>query len=196
MQRAAALLCLLLLLLAAPAGAQPVERPNGVLLVAKPGLVDPNFRETVVLVTQSHDSSTVGVILNRPTTLSARELLPDAPGVESYAEPVYSGGPVMRQTVVALFRSESVPPASAFHILKGIYLSMHPANIEPLFSRPGQRYRLYAGFAGWAPRQLESELERDGWYVLPASAALVFRKDTRGMWNELIEKARGGRAQN
>ena len=193
MQRAAALLCLLL---AAPAGAQPVERPNGVLLVAKPGLVDPNFRETVVLVTQSHDSSTVGVILNRPTTLSARELLPDAPGVESYEEPVYSGGPVMRRTVVALFRSESVPPASAFHILNGVYLSMHPANIEPLLSRPGQRYRLYAGFAGWAPRQLESELERDGWYVLPASEALVFRKDTRGMWEELLEKARGGRASN
>src|SRR6266852_8271126 len=102
MQRAAALLCLLLLLLAAPAGAQQVERPNGVLLVAKPGLVDPNFRETVVLVTQSRDSSTVGVILNRPTTLSARELLPETPGLESHEEPVYFGGPVMRQTVVAL----------------------------------------------------------------------------------------------
>jgi putative transcriptional regulator len=192
-QRAAALLCLFL---AAPAAAQPLEPPNGVLLVAKPSLADPNFREAVVLVTQSRDSSTVGVILNRPTTLSARELLPETPGVESYEEPVYFGGPVMRQTVVALFRSRSVPPASAFHILKGVYLSMHPANIEPLLSRPGQRYRLYAGFAGWAPRQLESELERDSWYLLPASEALVFRKDTRGMWSELIEKARGGRAQN
>ncbi len=192
MRRAAALLYLLL---AAPAGAQPVEPPNGVLLVAKPELLDPNFRQTVVLVTQSRDSSTVGVILNRPTTLSARELLPDTPGVESLEEPVYFGGPVMRQTVVALFRSESVPPASAFHILKSVYLSMHPANIEPLLSRPGQRYRLYAGFSGWAPRQLESELERDGWYLLPASEALVFRKDPRGMWSELLEKARrpGGR---
>lgn len=187
---------LLGLLLAVPAGAQPAEPPNGVLLVAKPGLADPNFRETVVLVTQSRDSSTVGVILNRPTTLHPRELLPDAPGAESLEEPVYFGGPVMRQTVVALFHSESVPPASAFHILKGVYLSMHPANIEPLLSQPGQRYRLYAGFAGWAPRQLESELERDGWYLLPASEALVFRKDTRGMWEELLEKARGGRASN
>lgn len=193
MKIAAALLCLLL---AAPAGAQPAEPPNGVLLVAKPGLADPNFRETVVLVTQSGDSSTIGVILNRPTTLSARELLPDAPGAESLEEPVYFGGPVMRQTVVALFHSGSAPRASAFHILKGVYLSMHPANIEPLLSQPGQRYRLYAGFAGWAPRQLESELERDGWYLLPASEALVFRKDTRGMWEELLEKARGGRASN
>jgi putative transcriptional regulator len=187
---------LLGLLLAAPAGAQPAEPPNGVLLVAKPGLVDPNFRETVVLVPQSRDSSPAGVILTRPTTLSARELLPDAPGAENLEEPMYFGRPVMRQTVVALFQSEFLPPASAFHILKGVYLSMHPANIEPLLSQPGQRFRLYAGFAGWAPRQLESELERDGWYVLPASEALVFRKDTRGMWSELIEKTRGGRASN
>jgi len=184
MQRAAALLCLLLL--AAPAGAQPVEPPNSVLLVAKPGLLDPNFREAVVLVTQSRDSSTVGVILNRPTERRH----------EITGEPVFFGGPVMPKVLVALFRSQQPPAAPAFHVLKGIYLSMHPGNVEPLLAQAGQRYRLYDGFSGWAPRQLESELERNGWYVLPASVELVFRKDTRGMWSELIEKARGGRVQN
>lgn len=174
-------LVLIAALLAAPAAAQPQEEPpNGVLLVAKPGLLDPNFRETVVLVTQSSDSSTVGVILNRPTPQKH----------EKTGEAVYFGGPVMREVLVAVFRSDRTPEASAFHVLKGVYLSMHPHNIDLLLAQPGQRYRLYAGFSGWAPRQLEGELARDGWYVLPANEELLFRKDTAGMWDELVKKAR------
>jgi len=172
---------LLALCLVMPAWAQ-VEPANGILLVAKPGLVDPNFRQTVVLVTQAADASTVGVILNRPT---ARKH-------EQTGEVVYSGGPVMREVLVALFHSESAPAGSVFHVLKDVYLSMDPRNIEMLQQQQrGERYRLFAGFAGWAPGQLESEMRRDGWYVLPATADLVFRADTAGMWDELVRKARG-----
>jgi putative transcriptional regulator len=68
---------------------------------------------------------------------------------------------------------------------------MDPRNIEMLLQTRGERHPLFAGFAGWAPGQLESEMRRDGWYVLPASADLVFRSDTAGMWDELVRKARG-----
>lgn len=174
-------LALLALLVVGSTAAQPQQDPpNSVLLVAKPGLLDPNFRQTVVLVTQSSDSSTVGVILNRPAQQRH----------EKTGEPVYFGGPVMREVLVALFRRERAPEASAFHVLKGVYLTMHPHNIDQLLAERGQRYRLYSGFSGWAPGQLESELARDGWYVLPASEELVFRKDTKGMWDELVKKAR------
>ncbi|MGH8692341.1 MAG: YqgE/AlgH family protein [Burkholderiales bacterium] len=150
------------------------------LLVAKPGLADPNFSQTVVLATQATDGSTLGVILNRPT----------ARRHEKTGEPVHFGGPVMREVLVALYRSERVPEAAAFPVLKGVYLTMHPANIEALLAQRGSRYRLFSGFSGWAPRQLEDEMRRDGWYILPASEALVFRKDTAGMWDELVKKAR------
>jgi putative transcriptional regulator len=162
------------------------DPPNAILLVAKPGLADPNFRETVVLVTQSPDAHTVGVILNRPTQEKH----------EKTGEPLYFGGPVMRQAIVALFKSENEPAAPAFHVLKNIYLSMHPGIVEPLLANPGPQHRLYTGFSGWAPGQLESEMAREGWYVLPASEALLFRRDTAGMWRELVEKARGGRVAN
>ena len=151
------------------------------LLVAKPGMVDPNFSETVVLVTQTPDASTVGVILNRPTPQKH----------EKSGDALYFGGPVMREVLVALFRAERQPEAAAFHVLKGVYLTMHPQNIEPLLAQRAGNYRLFTGFSGWAPGQLESELARDGWFVLPASAELVFRKDTSGMWEELVRKARG-----
>jgi putative AlgH/UPF0301 family transcriptional regulator len=100
----------------------------------------------------------------------------------------------MREVLVALFSSERPPDAAAFHVLKGIYLTMHPQNLEKLFEDAAARakgYRLFTGFAGWAPGQLESELARDDWFVLPASAGLVFRSDTSGMWEELVRKARG-----
>jgi putative transcriptional regulator len=169
-------LALLLLVLPLAVCAQH-EKPNGVLLVAKPGLLDPNFRETVVLVSQAADGSTVGVILNRPTERRH----------EPTGEPIGYGGPVMREVLVALFRSASTPEAPAFHVLNGIYLSMRPEHI----ARPVENRRLFAGFAGWAPGQLESELARDDWLVQPASAKLVLRNNMDGIWEELVRKARG-----
>jgi putative transcriptional regulator len=180
----AAALCFALL--AASVSAQQAERPNAVLLIAKPDLLDPNFSRTVVLVTQAESGETVGVILNRP-------------GEQKHprtGEVLFSGGPVMREVLLALFRSAEPPAAPAFHVLHGVYLTMHPENIEKLLSGEKRNYRLYAGFSGWAPRQLESEIERDGWYVLPASEALLFRADTAGLWEELMERARGKRTDS
>lgn len=191
------LLALLLLALAAHAPAQQGNPPNSLFLVAKPELVDPNFARTVVLVTQTEDASTVGVILNRPTKLRLQQLLSREFQTDNYRDPIYWGGPVMRQAIIAVFSSDSVPKAPAFPVLKDVYLTMHPDNIEKLLANPSARYRLYAGFSGWAPRQLESEFMRDGWYVLPADEATVFRANTEGLWEELLEKAvrRGPRTQ-
>ncbi len=177
------------LLAAAGAGAQQHEPPNGVLLVAKPGLSDPNFRRTVVLVTQTPDASTVGVILNRPTRLKLGQFLSDEFSARNYRDPIFFGGPVMRQALVAVFTADAPPAAPAFHVLRGLYLTMHPDNIAPLLADRARKYRLYAGFSGWAPRQLESEFARDGWYLMPASAETVFRSDMRGLWRELVRRA-------
>lgn len=171
-----------------PAGAQDA-RPNGILLVAKPELSDPNFRRTVVLVTRSEDAQTIGVIINRPIKAKLSELLPANPDAVNYREPVFFGGPVMRQVLIAVFRSETPPPAPAFQARRGLYLSMHPGNLKALLATPDAQYRLYAGFSSWAPRQLEAELARDGWYVLPADADVVFRKNMEGVWEELLQRA-------
>jgi len=171
-------LCFLVSTVSAPVAAQP----NALLLVARPDLVDPNFRESVVLVTQTDDGSTVGVILNRPTAAKHPQT----------GETLYSGGPVMREVTVALLRAEREPEAPAFPVLKGVYLTMHPQNIEPLLAQRAGNYRLYRGFSGWAAGQLDSEMQREGWYLLPANTELLFRKDTAGMWQELVRKARGG----
>ena len=147
-----------------------------------------------MLVTRTPDAQTVGVILNRPTELRLSELWRESANTANYSDAVFFGGPVMRRTVIAVFRSPAPPVAPAFPVLKDVYLSMHPGNIEPLLASRGRAYRLYAGFSGWAPRQLEGEIERAGWYVLPAREELLFRKSTAGMWEELVDQVSGARA--
>ncbi len=173
--------------------ASALAAPNGILLVAKPGLPDPNFSEAVVLVAWADDGSTVGVILNRPSGQRLADVAPEWPGAGDLKTPIYSGGPVMRQVLVALFESENEPKARAFRVLPHVYLSMHPDNLQPLIAHPPSRMRLYAGFSGWAPRQLEAEVDRGTWYMVRATEEVIFRKDTAGMWEELVEKARGSR---
>lgn len=172
---------LALLCAVAPSAAQQAQPANGVLLVARPDMRDPNFSRTVVLVTQAEDGHTVGVVLNRP--MQARH----------EGHPLWFGGPVLPRSVIALFAAASPPDAPAFHVLERVYLSMHPQNIDALLARPGARVRLYAGFAAWIPRQLERELRQDAWYVLPAAEELLFRDDARGLWEELVARAQGAR---
>ena len=168
-------------LVAHAALAQQDDPPNAILLIARSGVEDANFGQTVVLVSQTRDSETVGVILNRPTRRKH----------EKTGETIYFGGPVMSPVTVALFHSASAPRASAFHVLQDVYLTMHPANIDALLARTGEVHRLYAGFCGWAPGQLEDEIARGDWLVIPASEDLLFRKNTEGMWRELWQKAYG-----
>jgi putative transcriptional regulator len=175
------LLALALLLACAPAAAQQAQPANGVLLVAKPDMRDGNFARSVVLVTQTEDGHTLGVVLNRPTTARRAD------------RPLWYGGPVLPQSVVALFAADAPPDAAAFHVLENVYLTMHPRNIDALIAAPGARFRLYAGFAAWVPRQLERELAQDAWYVLPAEEALLFREDPDGLWETLVARARGER---
>ena len=169
-------------LLAATLPAQAQEE-DAVLLVAHPQFRDLDYRQTVLLASPAPNGGHVGVILNRPAPVRH----------ERTGESIYSGGPVMPRTLVALFRSDEPPEAPAFHVLKRVYLSMHPDNIERQLARPAGNLRLFAGFSGWAPRQLEAEIGRDGWYVLPANEELLFREDTTGMWGELVERARGAK---
>jgi putative transcriptional regulator len=170
------------------------EPPNAVLLVAKPTLLDPNFSHTVVLATQTREAETVGVILNRPTPLKAVDVLPPELPASNYADVMFFGGPVLRRAVVAVFDSAGKPAAPAFHLLEATYLTMHSDNIRALLQRSGGSYRLYIGFAAWAPHQLEGELLRKDWYVLPAHEDEIFRKDTSGLWKELLERATGAHA--
>lgn len=181
---------LLGLLLPIPLHAADSEAPNSIFLVAKRELQDPNFRQAVVLVTQHGRGGPVGVIVNRPTQVSLTQVFPKSEGLARESEKLFFGGPVSRTTLVFVFRSET-RRKEALELLKGVYMSFSPELLSELLKRPraAQDLRVYAGYSGWSPGQLESEISRGDWYVINADAETVFRKEPSTVWPEMIKRA-------
>ena len=168
------------------------QYPSGTFfLVARPGMPDPNFRETVVLVTQGERAQTTGVIVNRPTDRSLAELLPSE-RFKSFTDPIFFGGPVELQGLFAVFRADKLP-GEALTMLPGLYLALHPNTIDVLLSSPPEKIRFFAGYSGWAPGQLSGEIDRGDWLVVDADADAVFIKDTTRLWRDMVRRASGVR---
>jgi putative transcriptional regulator len=169
--------------------AQTGKAANGVFLVANPQLSDPNFSQTVVLVTQLPDGGTVGFIINRPGRRSLAQILPDNEALKRFTEPLYQGGPVEQPGLFAVFRSKE-NPQGALRVLDDLSFALDPAVVETLMASPPERLRLFNGYAGWMPGQLQAELDRGGWYVLNADTDTVFRTDMEKLWEEMVKRAR------
>ena len=182
-----------LLALAVFAGAAHAQGPSkAFFLVAKPGMADPNFRESVVLVAQGENSAATGVIINRPTDRSLAELLPGA-RFESFTDPIFFGGPVAPQGMFALFQADKSSVA-AMTMLPGLYFAVAPDSVDAVLNNPPSKIRLFSGYSGWAPGQLQGELDRGDWLVVDADAPTVFRKDTSRLWQDMVRRARAVRA--
>ena len=139
------------------------------LLVAKPELLDPNFRETVVLITQPvPGGGPLGVILNRPTGARLSEAWPDAGAVPEQFDQLYGGGPVARNQIIFLVRSDE-RIENGLRVLDNVYLSGDPELLKNIVAAEVKvkSLRAYAGYAGWAPRQLQAEIAAGGWYMIP-----------------------------
>jgi len=178
----------LLALLVLAAGAHAQSPPTAVFLVARPGMPDPNFRESVVLVVQSERAEATGVIINRPTNRSLAELLPSE-RFEAFTDPIFFGGPVAPRGLFALFQSAKYS-GPAVPMLPGIYLAVLPDSVDALVSKPPEKMRFFSGYSGWAPGQLQAEIERGDWLVVDADAKTVFQKDTSRLWQDMVQRAR------
>jgi putative transcriptional regulator len=179
----------LLLLLLGPAGwAQDVEH-EPILLVATPDLLDPNFQQSVVLVVFPTGSGPLGVILNRPTPLTLKEAFPDEPQLRERPDTLYFGGPVRTRGLMFLFRG-SARAEGVFPVLDDLFLSSNGAVLDGLLSaRQSGVQRYFLGYSGWAPTQLDVEIARGGWYVLPADRDTILNMDPNVMWRQLLARA-------
>ena len=190
MKRSSPAALLALLVIAAAAQAQSASK--AVFLVSRPGMPDPNFRESVVLVTQSQDGVATGVILNRPTDRSLAELLPSE-RFEAFIDPIFFGGPVARQGLFALFEADKYS-GPAIPMIPGVYLAVLPDSVDALLNKPPAKIRFFSGYSGWAPGQLQGELDRGDWLVVDADAKTVFLRDTSRLWLDMVRRARAVRA--
>jgi putative transcriptional regulator len=189
-----ALMLTLLLSSLLPAGAssQEVAEPRqGMLLVADRGMQDPRFQESVILLLQAGPGGAGGVIINMPTSRKLSSIFEVVTGLVYGNDPLYYGGPVGGYELLMLRRANQQPAGWA-SVIKNVFITnSHMSMLDALMvSQKGDEVRVFAGYAGWARGQLEHEIRRGDWHLLPADAARIFRSDTKKLWIELFRKSR------
>jgi putative transcriptional regulator len=165
-----------------------VESLRGHLLIAGPGLVDPNFWRTVVLVGEHTEEGALGVVLNRSSETSVEQALPELALLADGMGVVHVGGPVQPSAVVVLADFADAEQAESLVVESVGFL---PAEVEPDLLGELRRARVYVGYAGWGPGQLDGELEEGSWIVAPALPDDVFTDDPGGLWSGVLRRKGG-----
>jgi len=159
---------------------------GGTFLVARRGLPDPNFTKSVVLLLAYGPRGAVGLIINGPTDQKLSDLLPQIDGLGGM---VYGGGPVAGNSLMMLARAGG-PLEDSVRVFADVHVSRSPELLKRLAEdRKGKKsIRVYAGHAAWAPGQLDHEVARGDWHIIPADADTVFAREPSGIWREVLPR--------
>ena len=160
---------------------------KGIFLIADPKLRDPNFSQTVILLCEHNDQGSLGVVVNRPTTLRLSEAIPNIDGTPPTSDVIYLGGPVQPDHIMTLYRAEEQVPESE-HVADGMYLGGSLTILEDMLTSSSltNSIRAYVGYAGWSSNQLESELGESSWKLIPAEQKFVFDMEPARVWSTLL----------
>ena len=165
-----------------------MESLKGHLLIAGPGLVDPNFWRAVVLVGEHSEEGALGVVLNRPSETAVTEAVPELALLADDLGAVHVGGPVQPSAVVVL--ADFVDASDAESLVLDT-IGFLPSEVDPIALGELRRARVYVGYSGWGPGQLDEELEEGSWIVEPALAEDVFTSDSDGLWSAVLRRKGG-----
>lgn len=165
---------------------------KGQFLIAMPGLLDPNFSQTVTCVCEHTQQGAVGLVVNRAhASITCRDIL-DELGMkytdDAPIAPIQIGGPVHTDQAFVLHG----PPfgwEGCLMVTQTIALSSTPDIMEALASGRGPKSFIVAvGCAGWGPLQLESELKSNAWLTGPIDESIVFETNVEARWEEAVRR--------
>ena len=166
---------------------------SGQLLVATPQLTEPTFARTVLLLLQhSVDAGALGVVLNRPSGTGIDEVLPGWQALAHAPAVVFEGGPVQPTAAICLGRSRGGAPPEAYAVLEEsptgtlgtVDLDAAPDDLASSL----EHVRVFAGYAGWSPGQLEDEVAEGAWWVLDALPGDAFSAAPTGLWRQVLRR--------
>jgi putative transcriptional regulator len=160
---------------------------KGKFLVASRAIADPRFQESVILLISYDDTGATGLIINRPSKVPLADMLMPVPGLKKRSGVVYYGGPVEGHRIIMLIRSPE-KLEGADKVFMNVYASTSRSLLERMLGehKTQKHFRVYAGYAGWLPGQLDREISRGDWYILNADADSIFEKESSEIWRELI----------
>ncbi len=157
---------------------------KGQLLVATEVVQGDLFAQTVVLLLHYDKTGAMGLVINRPGELEPQEAIADFDVISAYAGPMYWGGPVRMNRVFALLRTDT-PPTGAQTIADWVHAVPIDDRLKD-FLMDENTLRFFFGCAGWGAGQLDRELARGSWHVVPSSAETVFAEDPGALWKRLM----------
>ena len=163
---------------------------SGHLLIAIPDLGDPNFSKTVVLLFQHSQEGASGLILNRPSDSPVSAVWEKVAGERCDCQDwVLVGGPVQGPLIalhssIALSETQVLPAGDESSL--PVYISLERENLDALVRQEKQPFKIFCGYAGWGPGQLESEVEQGGWLTLKANSEHVFNSPD-GLWRQVCD---------
>lgn len=178
----------------AVAGSAGADGDEAIILIAHPQFRDLEYRQTVLIAAPAPNGGHVGVILNRPTRRSLGSLFPEHEPSKKVLDPVYYGGPFSRGALVALVKADRAPGAGSVLLMNNLYLAFRANTIDHVIETTPNEARYFVGYVGWRPGELKSEIDRGLWTVTGADLEVIFRKDTEGLWEEMLQQSRRIRA--
>jgi putative transcriptional regulator len=173
------------------------ESLGGRLLVATPLLGDPNFRRTVILIVEDEpEEGTLGVVLNRPTEVEVGQVLESWSDLVTGPSVVFKGGPVSPNSALALALARGEDEPLGWRSLDGSSLTSRIGLVDleappELLADGITSLRVFAGYAGWGPGQLQAEIEEGAWYVLPGEPTDAFLAEPERLWQEVLRRQGG-----
>jgi putative transcriptional regulator len=169
-----------------------MEIRAGMLLLASPGLLDPNFADTVVLLLDADEEGAMGVVINRPSPVPVISVLAGWGDIVAEPEVLFRGGPVSPEgaLAVALLRDTAPVPAGLRPVTDRLAIVDLEGEAEDIDDAV-EGVRIFAGYAGWGAGQLESEIENGDWYVVPSLPPDAFQADPSHLWREVLRRQPG-----
>jgi putative transcriptional regulator len=173
------------------------ESLSGRLLVATPLLGDPNFRRTVILIVEDEpEEGTLGVVLNRPTEVEVGQVLESWTDLVTGPSVVFKGGPVSPNSALALALARGEDEPLGWRSLDGSSLTARIGLVDleappELLAGGITSLRVFAGYAGWGPGQLQAEIEEGAWYVLAGEPTDAFLAEPERLWPEVLRRQGG-----
>lgn len=172
-----------------PQSMRPEDLAQGKIIITPRDAPDPHFAHSVILLAHYDASGALGLMIHYSTDLPIRKALTGVRGAESRSDPVFIGGPVELPVVFSLVRSRPTPQG-AKSVAGNVYLMTSRQSIGGALAegRAASDMRVYLGYAGWGPGQLEREVRRSGWFIFDFDESLVFDDHPDTLWERLIAK--------
>ena len=172
---------------------KPADLGMGKLLVSPRKSPDPSFAESVILLLHYDGESALGLMINRRTTVPIARVLRDFSGLGQRSDVIYLGGPVERASAMALVRA-GAKPDGATAVTGRVYLLTARQALEKALAtgKSSGDLRIYAGYCGWGPGQLDIETRLGGWFIFNRGAELAFDGNPDTIWQRLIAETEAG----